>query len=220
MRKIKSYKVFKSVHVGKGTVIEEGSIIGLPPSGFKNGELKTIIGKNSYIRSHTIIYAGTKIGANFQTGPCVLIRENNKIGKNVVIWHNSTLNPENVIGNDSRIHSGCFLEKVTLGEKVFLGPHVIFTDDPHPVIPIDYRECWKGADVKDGAVIGANSTILPHVKIGKHSVIGAGSVVVKDVPGYKVVVGNPAKVIKDISQVVCKKSGETHTPYSSVKRES
>lgn len=203
---------FKNITIGKNATIEAGVIIGLPPFGKKNGELKTIIGKNAYIRANTIIYAGVKIADNFQTGPNVLIRENNIIGDNVVIWHNSTLNPENKIGDNSRIHANCFLEMVTLGQNVFLGPNVIFTNDPHPVVPIDFRECWGGAIVGDKVSIGANVTILPHVKIGSNAVIGAGSVVVKDIPKGKLSFGNPAKVIKAVSFIKCQVN-KIHYPY-------
>lgn len=207
------FTIYNNVHLGENVFIEPGAIIGLPPFNKKNGELKTIIGNNAYIRSNTIIYAGVKIGNNFQTGPNVLIRENNIIGNNVVIWHGTTINTDNNIADNCRIHAGCFLEMVTLGKSVFIGPGVIFTDDPHPVIPIDFRECWKGANVEDQVVIGGNVTILPHITIGKHAVVGAGSVVVDNIPANKVVVGNPAIIVKKTSDIICRKSGKIHYPY-------
>lgn len=209
---MRSY-TFKNVRLGSNITLEKGVILGLPPFNKKGGELETIIGDNAFIRTNTIIYAGVTIGNNFQTGPNVLIRENNIIGNNVVVWHGATLNPDNKIGNESRIHAGCFLEMVTLGEKVFLGPNVTFTDDPHPLIPIGFRECWKGATVEDGAIIGGNATILPHIKIGKNSLVGAGSVVVEDVPTGKVVVGNPARVVKNIKDLECEIPEVKHYPY-------
>lgn len=211
--------IFKNVKIGKGATIEAGVIIGVPAHGKEDSQVKTIIGKNAYIRAYTIIYAGSVIGDNFQTGPGVLIREDNKIGANVVVWHGSTLNPGNKIGDDTRIHAGCFLEDVTLGKRVFVAPNVTFTNDPHPAIPIRFRECWKGATVDDGAIIGANATILPHVKIGKYAVVGAGTVVVDSIPAYKIAVGNPARVIKDIEDTICKRRGKRiHRPYSGLRK--
>lgn len=210
---MKKYTLYKNVSLGNNARIEQGVIIGLPPADKKSGELKTIIGENAYIRANTIIYAGVVIGNNFQTGPNVLIRENNTIGNNVVVWHGSTLNPDNIIGDNCRIHAGCFLEMVTLGKSVFLGPRVTFTDDPHPIIPINFKECLRGAIVGDQAVIGGNVTILPHIKIGGKAVIGAGSVVVKNIPSSKVAIGNPAKAIKSIFEIICKKAGKPHYPY-------
>ncbi len=208
-----SKKIFKNVILGKNVTLEDGVVIGLPPFGKKDGEIKTIIGDNAFIRANTVIYGGVKIGNNFQTGPGVLIRENNIIGNNVVVWHSATLNPNNKIGENCRIHAGCFLEMTTLGKNVFLGPNVTFTDDPHPIIPIDYRGCWGGAIVGDGAVIGGGATILPHVVIGKQAVVGAGSVVVENIPDKKIAVGNPAHVIYDVEDVICKRPGKVHFPY-------
>lgn len=213
MTRAGNFKLYKNVILGKNAVIEPGVAIGIPPFSKKDGELKTVIGNGAYIRSNTIIYAGTKIGDNFQTGPNVLIRENNVIGDNVVIWHGSTLNPENIVGDNSRIHALCFLEMVTLGKSVFLGPGVIFTDDPHPVIPINFRKCWGGAFIEDEAVIGANVTILPHIRIGKKAVVGAGSVVAANVASHKIVIGNPAKTIKDIFDLKCTRGDKPHFPY-------
>lgn len=206
-------KIYENVSIGENATLEDGVIIGVPPYGKKDGEVETVIGDNAYIRANTVIYAGVKIGDNFQSGPNVLIRENNVVGNNVVLWHGATLNPDNIIGDDSRIHAGCFLEMTKLGKKVFLGPNVTFTDDPHPIVPIDYRDCWEGAEVGDGGVIGGNATILPGVVIGEKAVIGAGSVVVGNIAPGKVAVGNPAKEIKSVDDLECERPGEKHFPY-------
>jgi acetyltransferase-like isoleucine patch superfamily enzyme len=103
-----------------------------------------------------------------------------------------------------RIHSGAFLELTTLGNHVFVGPNVVFTDDPHPMGCPRYKECMGGGPVvEDLARIGANSTLLPGVRVGRNSLVGAGSVVVRDVPADTVVAGNPAKVIKKVAELVC-----------------
>ncbi len=127
-KKSLEFIIYKNVKLGKNVILEEGVVLGRPPFGKKDGELKTVIGNNAYIRANTIIYAGVEIGNNFQTGPNVLIREDNKIGDNIVVWHGTNLNPKNVIGDESRIHAGCFLENVILGKAVFLGPGVVFLE--------------------------------------------------------------------------------------------
>lgn len=199
-------KIIGTVKIGKGAILEDGVIIASGGSGV------TVIGKNAHLRSNTNICSGVKIGDNFETGPGVFIREDNKIGNNVCIWAYTVLNPGNKIGNNTRIHAGCFLEKVTLGEFVFVAPHVTFTDDPHPANP-PRRTCMGGAVVEDGAIIGANVTLLPHVIVGRKSIIGAGSVVTKEVKAGKVVVGNPAKETKDTFDIECIIKGEVHYPY-------
>lgn len=200
--------IFPNVDLGKNCRIDQGAILGF----YENKEeAQTIIGKNSIIRANTLIYAGVKIGENFQTGPNVLIRENNVIGDNVAVWHGTTISPGNVIGDGCRIHAGSFLELVTLGKNVFIGPGVVFTDDPHPVNPSP-RIHFGGANVEDEAVIGGNVTILPHIRIGKHAIIGAGSVITKDIPAGEVWVGNPARFLKKAEDIECTLEGE-HFPY-------
>ena len=107
----------------------------------------------------------------------------------------------NRIGSRVRIHSGCFLELVTIEDDVFVGPNVVFTDDPHPMGCPRYEDCKGGATVRRLARIGANSTILPGVEIGEGSLVGAGSVVVQDVPAGAVVAGSPARVIKMVAEL-------------------
>lgn len=204
--------IYPNVIVGEGTLIEPPSIIGKPPRGAKHGDLELKIGSNGQIRPFTTIYAGSEIGDYFQTGQGVSIREDNLIGNNVSIGTNSVLEFGNRIGDYSRIHSSCFLEMVTIGKYVFVGPNVVFTDDPHPMGCPHYKECKGGAVVEDYVRIGANSTILPGIKIGRNSLIGAGSVVTKDIPPDSVAAGNPAKVIKRIDQLTCPK-GFYEKPY-------
>ncbi len=189
------------------------SIIGKPPRGSKEGDLRLSIGKNGHIRPFTTLYAGSTIGDHFQTGQGVSIREDNGIGNYVSVGTNSVLEFGNRIGDFSRIHSNCFMEMTTIGKYVFIGPNVVFTDDPHPMECPKYKECKGGAVVEDYARIGANSTILPGIRIGRNSLVGAGSVVTKDVPPDSVVAGNPARVIKMVDQLKCPK-GFFEKPYS------
>jgi UDP-2-acetamido-3-amino-2,3-dideoxy-glucuronate N-acetyltransferase len=96
-----------------------------------------------------------------------------------------------VIGERCKVQAFAFLpEGVKIGNDVFIGPHVCFTNDKHP--PSDQ---WSETIVEDGAVIGANSTILPGIRIGAKAMVGAGSVVTRDVPPGETVVGNPARVV-------------------------
>lgn len=199
----------KNIFFGKSGLLGKGVQIGLKTKTTRN--LKTVIGDNYTIRSGTVIYLGVKIGNRFQSGHNVLIRENNIIENNVSIGTNSTIEPGNKIGNNVRIHSGCFLESVTLENNVFVGPNVVFTDDLHPPCP-SYKKCVGGAYVEKNVSIGANSTILPGVKIGKNSLIGAGTLVHKDVPANTVFLGNPGRSIKNIKDLVCTK-GFYKRPY-------
>lgn len=196
-------RIYPNVKIGPGSVIHGPCIIGQPPRGKKSGELAVAIGRGAVIRPFTTIYAGNRIGDNFQSGQGTSIRENNHLGNGVSVGTNAVLEFDNRIGHHVRIHSGCFLEMVTVGDHVFIGPNTVFTDDPHPMNCPHYKECLGGARVEDLARIGANVTVLPGVVIGRNSLVGAGAVVVKDVPSDSVVAGNPARVIKKIEELTC-----------------
>lgn len=197
--------IYDNVLVAEPYQIDDFVIIGKAPKGKNNGELAIQIGNNATIRSHTVIYAGNKIGANFQTGHQVMIRELNEIGDNVSIGTGSVIEHHVKIGNGVRIHSQAFIpEESILEENCWIGPNVVITNAKYPRSPNVKKEL-KGAIIRRNAKIGANSTLLPGIEIGENSLIGAGSVVTKDVPANKVVAGNPAKIIKDINDLPYKK---------------
>lgn len=195
-------RIYPNVTLGEGTIVHPFAILGFPPRGRTEGELPLVIGPGGVIRPFTTIYAGTVIGAKFNSGQGASIREDNVIGDGCSVGTNAVLEYGNRIGNGTRIHSGCFLEKTTLGENVFIAPNVVFTDDPHPPCP-RYQECKGGVVVGDFTAIGGNVTILPGVRIGSHCLIGGGSVVTADVPDGMVVAGSPARVIKRVDELVC-----------------
>lgn len=132
------------------------------------------IGKDTIIWNFVNLY-GCKIGDNCMIGAFVEIQSNVKIGDNV------------------RISSHSFIcSKVKIGNNVFIGHGVVFIND---LFPPRTEKYWQETIIEDDVSIGSNVTILP-VKIGKNSLVGAGSVVTKDVPPNSVVVGNPARIIK------------------------
>jgi len=157
--------------------------LGIAPA--KTLKTKLKLGKGAFLRSGTALYRGSEIGDN------------------VVIGVNSYLGPGNKIGNNVRIHTGVFLENVTLEDNVIIGPGVIFINDPYPPC----KQCTQivgGAHVAKNAVIGANASILAGIQIGANALVGAGSVVTKNIPANSVVAGNPAKVINKTSKLKSK----------------
>jgi len=113
------------------------------------------------------------------------------IGSNPIIHEYTWIGDKVTIGDNVKIQAFAFIPNgVMIHNDVFIGPHVCFTNDKHP--PSGGKH-WAFTVVEDGAVIGANATIICGVRIGKNAVVGAGSVVTKDVPEGITVIGNPAK---------------------------
>jgi acetyltransferase-like isoleucine patch superfamily enzyme len=195
--------VHQNVELGPGSVVAEYVVLGRGPRGHADGELPLIIGAGAVIRPFTTIYGGTTIGAGLQTGQGTSIREDNVIGDGVSIGTHAALEFGNRIGSRVKIHTGCFLELTTVDDEAFLGPHVVCADDPHPQCPA-YLDCVRGPKVRRRARVGANATLLPGVEIGEDALVGAGSVVRRDVPARAVVAGNPAVLLKeDITDLAC-----------------
>jgi len=193
-------KIYRNVKLGKKVEIGDFCVVGLPPKGAKDGELATVIGDGAQIRSHTIIYAGNKIGRGFQTGHQVMIRENNNIGNDVSIGTGTCLEHHVTIGDRVRIHSGAFVPEFSiLEDDSWLGPQVVLTNAKYPRSN-KAKDNLRGPHIKEKAKIGANATILPGKVIGENSLVGAGAVVVKDVPAGAIVAGNPAKIIASIKE--------------------
>ncbi|HEU4388095.1 MAG TPA: DapH/DapD/GlmU-related protein [Blastocatellia bacterium] len=194
-----TFIIHSNVQLGDNPEIQDFVIIGVQPG--SSEELVTRIGPNALIRSHTVIYAGNVIGANFQTGHSVMIRELNEIGDSVSVGSHSVIEHHVKIGNRARIHSNVFIpEYSVLEDDTWIGPNVVFTNALYPLSP-GAKANLKGPHVLPGAKIGANSTILPGVTVGRNALVGAGAVVVRDVPEGKVVVGNPARVIKIVDDL-------------------
>ncbi len=194
-------KVYPAVSLGEGANLGEYVIIGCPPRGKEAGELETVIGNRSEIRSHTVIYAGNIIGTGFQTGHQVTIRENNTIGDDVSIGTGSVVEHHVSIGNGCRLHSQTFIpEYCVLEEGVWIGPNVVLTNAKYPSAT-DTKDHLAGVILKKRAKIGANVTILPGLTIGEGALVGAGSVVTKNVSAGAVVIGNPAGQINIINNI-------------------
>ena len=196
-----TWKVFENVTLGENCILEDFCLIGVAPRGMREGELPTHIGDGAVIRSHTVIYAGNEIGRNFQTGNKVNVRESNHIGDNVSIGTLSVVEHHVHIGNNVRIHTQAFIPEFSvLEEGCWIGPNVVLTNAKYPLSP-GVKESLAGPVIRKGAKIGANATLLPGVTIGENAMVGAGSVVVHDVPAGAVVVGNPARVINDVAKL-------------------
>ena len=187
-------KIYKNVILGKNVEIGDFVIIGKPPKGKKDGELETIIGDNSIIRDNTIIYSGNKIGNNFQTGHYVLIRENNEIGDGVMVGSFSEIAFDTKIGTYVSFHSGCKIyEKTIIEDNAKFNPGVYVLNTKYPYRP-EEKPKIDNCVIRKNARIGAKVILMPGVELGEWCLIGAGSLVTKNVPKYSIVYGRPAVI--------------------------
>lgn len=173
-------------------------IIGVQSGDASTADAETSIGPNALIRSHTVIYAGTNIGSGFVTGHHATIREFCVIGSDVSIGTGSVVEHHVQIASGTRVHSLAFIPEFSvIEEDAWIGPGVFLTNAPYPKAE-GAKESLLGPIIKREAKIGANATLLPGVVIGEKALVGAGAVVVRDVPPGAVVVGNPARVVNQI----------------------
>ena len=155
------------------------------------------IHESSYVDDNVTIGEGTKIWyfCHIQSGA--------RIGMHCVLGQNINVGKNVVIGDHVKIQNNVSVyEGVTLEDYVFCGPSVVFTNilDPRSKYPQSGTEFYKKTLVREGASLGANSTILCGISIGRFGFVGAGAVVTKDVPDYALVVGNPARIVGWVSE--------------------
>lgn len=217
--------VLAGVRLGPGSRVGEYCIVGEPPGGATTATAKreaidgheyagplTVIGAGALLRSHTVVYAGNRIGDRLQTGHHVLVREDNEVGDDVSVGTGSVVEHHVRIGHRVRLHTGVFVpEYCVLEDDCWLGPRVVLTNAPRPRCP-DVAACLRGVRVGRRAKLGANATVLPGLTIGEDALVGAGAVVTGDVPPRAVVAGNPARVTGEVDDLDCP-AGLDHRPY-------
>ncbi|MBZ0276454.1 MAG: N-acetyltransferase [Anaerolineae bacterium] len=156
-----------------------------------------------FIHPSAEVEDGAQIGENTKIWHLCHIRRNAHIGENCVIGRGVFVDAGVQIGNAVKIQNYVSVfHGVTIEDGVFVGPHVCFTNDlfPRAVNPdmsLKAADDWVLTEtlIKAGAAIGANSTIVCGITVGRWAMIGSGSVVTKDVPDYALVVGNPGRII-------------------------
>jgi len=180
--------------LGKGAKIYEPVTLGFPSrerygqGGFKGAT----IGDGAVIRSGSVIYCDVTIGDDFSAGHNVVIREYTEIGDRVMVGSGTIIEGDTVIGDDVRLQSMVYIPTGTaIGDRVFIGPNAVLTNDRYP--PARHEDL-DAPVICDGAVIGANSTLLPGVVIGGGGMVAAGAVVTKDVPPGMLAIGVPAGI--------------------------
>ncbi len=180
---------------------------------------------NFYIDAHAVVDENVTIGEGSKIWHFSHVQSGAKIGKSCIIGQNVNIGNNVTIGNYVKIQNNVSVyEGVTLEDYVFCGPSMVFTNilNPRSKYPQVGAKYYIKTLVKEGASLGANCTVVCGHTIGRFAMVGAGSVVTKDIPDFALVVGNPAKVIgwyseagvkldfKDSKDAFCEKSGKKY----------
>ena len=206
--------IYDYVEIGDNVTISNDCVIGEPLNDFYSNESYqnpgTVIGDNSLIRSHTIIYAGCEFGSGFSCGHRVTIREYTKTGKHFSVGTLSDIQGFVTFGDYCRLHSNVHIGQTSkIGNFVFIYPYVVLTNDPHPPSNI-----CNGPTIGDYTQIAVHSVILPGVQVGSNCLIAANSTVGKDFGNEVLIGGSPAKVLGPIGIIQSKEVENTpHYPW-------
>lgn len=199
--------------INQNVVIEEGTVIcSHCEIGYRNNNISDSpplrIGRNSFIRSHSVFYEGSTFGENLVTGHHVTVREKTNAGRNLQIGTLCDIQGNCEIGDFVRFHSNVHIgQRSTVKDYVWIFPYVVLTNDPHPP-----SEVMMGVTVERYVAIATMSVILPGVTINEGALVGAHSSVSRDVERDTVVAGSPAKYICDTSKIKLK-DGSDRSAY-------
>lgn len=193
--------IYDNVIIGDNCIIANDCIIGEPINDYyKNPaylQPPTIIGSDALIRSHSILYAGSVFGDNFVTGHRVTIRENSHFGRNCQVGTLSDIQGNVKFGDFCKLHSNVHIcEFSNIGNYVFIYPYTVFTNDARPP-----SNDYKGPTIGDYSIITVHCIILPGVNIGENCLVGANSLVNKDLPDFSFAIGSPAKIVRDVREL-------------------
>ena len=197
---------FAVIHGGTsladGARVEEHAVVGKPEHGYAVGKIYdgtgtgTVIGAGSVIRAGAIVYAGTAVGSETVIGHHTLLRSFVIVGDRTQLGHNLTVERDTRIGDEVRCSPGSHItSSCVLADHVFLGAGIRTVNDRFLIWRDPEREPdLRAPHFERGAKVGSGSTILAGVTVGEDALVGAGSVVTRDVPPHAVAYGVPARV--------------------------
>src|SRR5207237_7784131 len=159
------------------------------------------LGPGTVVSTAAIVFAGTTIGARVIVGDQACVRERVDVGDDVVIGRGSLIENDTTVGALTKIQADAYITAYsTLEDNVFVAPCVVTTNDNFMGRTERRHELIKGPTIRRGARVGGGAVLCPGVVVGEEAFVGAGAVVTKDVEPRMLVVGNPARVLRSVSE--------------------
>ena len=197
--------VHPGTELGEDVVIGDYAVVGKQPtlgprSTASRDELPPlVVGDGARILTGAVVFAGTTLGRGVIVGDQACVRERCRIEDEVVIGRGALVENDTIIGARTRVQANAYITAYcTLEEDVFIAPCVITTNDNYMGRTEKRLDLLRGPTIRRGARVGGGAVLLPGIEIGEEAFVGAGAVVTKDVPPRVVVVGNPARVLRDV----------------------
>jgi acetyltransferase-like isoleucine patch superfamily enzyme len=197
--------VYPGTVLGDGCKVLDYAVVGKQPSLSPRStatpdELPPAeLGPGTIVSTGAIVFAGTTIGARAIVGDQACVRERVTVGDDVVIGRGSLVENDTTIGALTKIQADVYVTAYsTLEDNVFIAPCVVTTNDNFMGRTERRHALRKGPVIRRGARIGGGAILCPAVEIGEEAFVGAGAVVIRDVPARVVVVGNPARILRDV----------------------
>ena len=198
--------VYPGTVLGDGVKVLEYAVVGKQPSLSPRSTAKrdplepAEIGDGTIVSTGAVVFAGTKVGARVILGDQSCVRERVVVGDDVVIGRGSLVENDTTIGALTKIQANAYVTAYsTLEDEVFIAPGVITTNDNYMGRTEKRHELRRGPTIRRGARVGGGAVLCPGIEVGEEAFVGAGAVVVQDVPARAVVVGNPARKIREVA---------------------
>jgi len=209
-----SATVYEGTVLGEGVRVLENAVVGKQPSlGSKSTAKReplppARIGDGTVVSTGAIVFAGSTVGAHCVVGDQSCIRERVTLADDCILGRGSLIENDTTVGAGTRIQAEAYITAYsTLEEDVFIAPCVVTTNDNFMGRTEQRKALMKGPTIRRSARIGGGAILCPGVELGEEAFVGAGAVVTKDVPPRKLVVGSPARVLRDVAATELRENG-------------
>jgi acetyltransferase-like isoleucine patch superfamily enzyme len=189
------------VFVGDYAVVGKQPVLGPRSTAARTELLPSVLADGVAILAGAIVFAGTRLGQGAIVGDQACVRERCDLGEEVIVGRGAFVENDVVLGARTKIQANAYVTAYSVVEEdVFIAPCVVTTNDNYMGRTEQRHEARKGPTIRRGARIGGGAVLLPGVEIGTEAFVGAGAVVLNDVPPRAVVVGNPARQIREVPE--------------------